>query len=163
MPFNAKKDSKYLPTLPFSGFVQSSSQRRRLFLLLFLCKAASLIHFIVTFFVIAFSLAVLFIQKKRKSSFSKISVLQRHSFAFNGPNLKPFWNNNISPCNSAPLTVWTSYKGPHSFLLKYQSFWVVVEVRWCKSELEPVHCPMKMTRNIYITSQKIFNLFYWSL
>lgn len=55
MPFNAKKDSKYLPTLPLSSFVQNSSQRRRLFLLLFLCKAASLIQLIVTFFV-AYSL-----------------------------------------------------------------------------------------------------------
>lgn len=162
MPFNAKKDSKYLPTLPFSSFVQNSSQGRRLFLLLFLCKAASLIHFIVTFFVVAFPLAVLFMRKrKKKSSFSQISVLQRHSFAFSGPNLKPFWNNNVSPCNSAPLTVWTSYKGPHSFLLKYQSFWV--EVRWCKSELEPVHCPRNVTRDIYVTSQKRFSLFYVSL
>lgn len=113
------------------------------------------------FLLLLFRFRFIHAKKNKKSSFSNISVLQRHSFAFSVPNLKPFWNNNISPCNSAPLTVWTSYKGPHSFLLKNQSFWV--DARWCKSELEPVHCPTNMTENIYITSPKRFSLFYLSL
>lgn len=76
-------------------------------------KTARLIDFIKVFVVVAFSLAVLFMPKEKKKI--KTAVLQRRSFALSCANLKP---NNISLCNSAPLTAETSYKVTHSFLLQ---------------------------------------------
>lgn len=81
-----KKRLKVFTNSCFSGIVSNGSQR---LFLLFLCKTARLIPFIKAFFFCRCSSACSFINAK-KSLFSKIAVLQRHSFAFSCTNLYPF-------------------------------------------------------------------------
>lgn len=146
MPFNAKKTQSIYQLFLFQLCLKQFAEETVVHVVSVQSSQSDSLH--QDFFVSPlFRLQSIHAKKKENNFIFKIAVLQRHSFAFSRRHLKPFWNNNISPCNLAPLTAWTSYKGRQSFLLKYQSFWVVLEDRWCKIESEPVLCPRNMTRN----------------